>query len=121
MCKGKHVNYKKIYYPVKGLAVLSLVAVAIKYWMPTEIGFAFMLLPYLLLYFLANAKNYQNKRLIIIRFIAALFTIILAPVLIFGIEPDPQAGMGIMFLLIMQLAAISASEFIILFFYVDND
>jgi hypothetical protein len=45
------VNYKKIYYPVKGLAVLSLVAVAIKYWMPTEIGFAFMLLPYLLLYF----------------------------------------------------------------------
>jgi len=115
------VNYKKIYYPVKGLAVLSLVAVAIKYWMPTEIGFAFMLLPYLLLYFLANAKNYQNKRLIIIRFIAALFTIILAPVLIFGIEPDPQAGMGIMFLLIMQLAAISASEFIILFFYVDND
>ncbi|MBA6408429.1 MULTISPECIES: hypothetical protein [unclassified Pseudoalteromonas] len=115
------MNYKKIYYPVKGLAVLSLVAVAIKYWMPTEIGFAFMLLPYLLLYFLANAKNYQNKRLIIIRFIAALFTIILAPVLIFGIEPDPQAGMGIMFLLIMQLAAISASEFIILFFYVDND
>lgn len=115
------MNYKKIYYPVKGLTVLSLVAVAIKYWMPTEIGFAFMLLPYLLLYFLANAKNYQNKRLIIIRFIAALFTIILAPVLIFGIEPDPQAGMGIMFLLIMQLAAISASEFIILFFYVDND
>ena len=72
-------------------------------------------------YFLANAKNYKNKRLIIIRFIAALFTIILAPVLIFGIEPDPQAGIGIMFLLIMQLAAISASEFIILFFYVDND
>ena len=111
------MNYKKIYYPVKVLAVLSLVAVAIKYWMPTEIGFAFMLLPYLLLYFLANAKNYQNKRLIIIRFIAALFTIILAPVLIFGIEPDPQAGIGIMFLLIMQLAAISASEF----FYIDND
>jgi len=42
-------------------------------------------------------------------------------VLIFGIEPDPQAGIGIMFLLIMQLAAISASEFVILFFYVDND
>ena len=115
------MNYKKIYYPVKALAVLSLVAVAIKYWMPTEIGFAFMLLPYLLLYFLANAKNYKNKRLIFIRIIAALLTITLAAVLVFGIEPDPQAGMGIMFLLIMQLAAISASEFIILFFYVDND
>ncbi|HDY91355.1 MAG TPA: hypothetical protein ENH67_17880 [Pseudoalteromonas sp.] len=115
------MNYKKMYYPVKALAALSLVAVAIKYWMPTEIGFAFMLSPYLLLYFLANAKNYQNKRLFFIRIIAALFTIILAPVLIFGIEPDPQAGIGIMFLLIMQLAAISASEFVILFFYVDND
>ncbi|MBB1324569.1 hypothetical protein H5089_03400 [Pseudoalteromonas sp. SR45-1] len=54
------MNYKKMYYPVKALAVLSLVAVAIKYWMPTEIGFAFMLLPYLLLYFLANAKNYKK-------------------------------------------------------------
>ena len=80
-----------------------------------------MLLPYLLLYFLANAKNYKNKRLIFIRIIAALLTITLAAVLVFGIEPDPQAGIGIMFLLIMQLAAISASEFIILFFYVDND
>ena len=53
------MNYKKMYYPVKALAVLSLVAVAIKYWMPTEIGFAFMLLPYLLLYFLANANRAQ--------------------------------------------------------------
>lgn len=110
-----------MYYPVKALAALSLVAVAIKYWMPTEIGFAFMLLPYLVLYFLANANNYRNKRLFLIRIIAALFTIILAPVLIFGIKSDPQAGVGIMFLLIMQLTAISASEFIILFFNVDND
>ncbi|MBH0045084.1 hypothetical protein [Pseudoalteromonas sp. NZS11_1] len=45
------MNYKKMYYPVKALAVISLVAVAIKYWMPTEVGFAFMLLPYLLLFF----------------------------------------------------------------------
>jgi len=110
-----------MYYPVKALAALSLVAVAIKYWMPTEIGFAFVLLPYLVLYFLANANNYRNKRLFLIRIIAALFTIILAPVLIFGIEPDPQAGVGIMFLLVTQLTAISASEFIILFFYADND
>jgi len=110
-----------MYYPVRALAVLSLVAVAIKYWMPTEIGFAFMLLPYLVLYFLANAKNYKNKRLFLLRIIAALFTITLAPVLIFGIKPDPQAGIGIVFLLVMQLAAISASEFIILFFYADND
>ncbi|MEL0641651.1 hypothetical protein V6260_13660 [Pseudoalteromonas aliena] len=115
------MNYKKMYYPVRALAVLSLVAVAIKYWMPTEIGFAFMLLPYLVLYYLANANNYRNKRLFLTRIIAALFTIILAPALIFGIEPDPQAGIGIMFLLIMQLAVISASEFIILFFYADND
>jgi len=110
-----------MYYPVRALAVISLVAVAIKYWMPTEIGFAFMLLPYLVLYFLANANNYRNKRLFLIRIIAALFTIILAPVLIFGIEPDPQAGVGIMFLLVTQLTAISASEFIISFFYADND
>lgn len=75
-----------MYYPVKALAALSLVAVAIKYWMPTEIGFAFVLLPYLVLYFLANANNYRNKRLFLIRIIAALFTIILAPVLIFGMS-----------------------------------
>jgi hypothetical protein len=37
-------------------------------------------------------------------------------VLLFGIESDAQAGIGLMFGLIIQLASISAAEFIILFF-----
>lgn len=110
------MNFRKVYSPIKVLAVLSFVAIAIKYWGPTEVGLYLLLSPYVALYFLSNESNYRNTKLTIIRAIPAIVTLLLVPVLLFGIEADAQAGIGIMFGLIIQLTSISAAEFIIVFF-----
>ena len=110
------MSFLKIYIPIKALAVFSLASIGIKYWFPSEIIFYLLLAPYAVLYFLSNANNYRNTKLTIIRSIPAILTFLVVPMLLFGIEPDAQAGIGIMFGLIIQLASISASEFIILFF-----
>jgi len=114
------MNFRKVFHPIRALAVLAFVAIAIKYWGPSEIGFYLLLLPYAVLYFLSNDNNYRNTKLAVIRFIPAVFNFILVPVLLFGIESDAQAGIGIMFALIMQLVSISAAELIILFFINDE-
>ena len=33
------MSYRKIYLPIKVLALLSFVSIAIKYWGPSEVGF----------------------------------------------------------------------------------
>ena len=110
------MSYRKVYLPIKALALLSFVAIAIKYWGPSEVGFYLLLSPYAVLYFLSNDNNYRNIKLTILRSIPAVLTFLSVPVLLFGIESDAQAGIGIMFGLIIQLASISAAELIILFF-----
>ena len=103
------------YYPVKVLAVMSFIAIAFKYWNAGAIGLALLLSPYALLYFLSNDNNYRNIKLTVIRIAPAILTFLLAPWLLFGIASDPQAGIGLMFGAIIQLASIIASELIISF------
>lgn len=110
------MSFLKIYNPIKVLAVLSFVSIGIKYWFPSEIIFYLLLSPYAVLYFSSNENNYRNTKLAIIRVIPAIVTFLLVPILLFGIEPDAQAGIGIVLGLIIQLASISTAEFIILFF-----
>ena len=110
------MSFRKIYIPIKALALLSFVSMGIKYWGASEVGFYLLLFPYAVLYFLSNENNYRNTKLTIIRSIPALLTFLIVPVLLFGLESDAQAGIGIMFALIIQLASISVAEFIILFF-----
>jgi len=110
------MSFRKVYLPIKVLALLSFVSIGIKYWGPSEVGFYLLLSPYAVLYFFSNENNYRNPKLTIIRSIPAVFTFLIVPVLLFGIESDAQAGIGIMFGLIIQLASISAAELIILFF-----
>ncbi len=110
------MNYRKVYFPIKVLALLSFISIGFKYWVPSEVVFYLLLSPYAVIYFLSNDKNYQNIKLTIIRIIPVVLTFLLVPVLLFGIEPDAQAGIGVMFALMIQLTSISAAELIILFF-----
>jgi len=110
------MSNRKIYYPIKVLAALSFVAIAIEYWNAGAVGLALLLSPYGVLFFLSNDNNYRDLKLTVIRIIPAVLTLLLVPWLLFGIESDPQAGIGLMFGVIIQLASISAAEFIILFF-----
>jgi len=114
------MNYKNVYLPIKAFALLSFISTALKYWGPSEVGFYLMLSPYAVLFYLSNANNYRNTKLTIIRSIPAVLTLLLVPFLLFGIEPDAQAGIAIMFGLLLQLASISAAELIILFFLNDE-
>lgn len=114
------MSYKNVYFPIKAFALFSFVSVALKYWGPSEVGFYLMLSPYAVLFYLSNASNYRNSKLTIIRGISAGLTLLLVPFLLFGIEPDAQAGIGIMFGLLLQLASISAAELVILFFFNDE-
>ncbi len=91
------MSYRKIYYPIKVLAVWSFVAISIVYWNTGAAGLALLLSPYVVLYFLSNDNNYRDVKLTVIRIIPAIIIFILVPWLLFGIESDPQAGIGLMF------------------------
>ncbi|GHF94447.1 hypothetical protein [Thalassotalea marina] len=115
------MNILKIYFPIKILALLSFVSIGIKYWEPTEVGFYLLLSPYAVLIFLSNANNYRNTKLSALRSIPAVLTFLLVPILLFGIQSDAQAGIGVMFGLMIQLASISLAELIILLFVKDKN
>ncbi len=110
------MSFLKVYNPIKALAVLSFVSIAIKYWFPSEMIFYLLLSPYAVLYFLSNENNYRNTKLATIRVIPATITFVLVLFLLFGIESDAQAAIGLVLGLIIQLVSISTAEFIILFF-----
>ncbi len=111
------MSLHKIYYSIKIFAVLSFVAIAIEYWNAGLVGLSLLLSPYAVVYFLANDNNYRNLKFTLIRAIPAISTFLLVPWLLFGIESDPQAGIGLIFGVVIQLAFISAAELIILFFF----
>ena len=110
------MSHLKINDAIKLLAVLSFVTIAIEYWHAGAIGLALLLSPYVVLYYFSSNKNYSTVKLAVIRIIPAIIVFLVVPGLLFGIEPDAQAGIGLMFAIIIQLAAISAAELIILFF-----
>jgi len=114
------MSHLKINDAIKLLAVLSFVAIAIEYRYAGAIGLAFLLSPYVALYYLSSNNNYRTVKVAVIRIIPAIIVYLVVPVLLFGIEPDAQAGIGLMLGVIIQLASISAAELIILFF-VDCD
>ena len=109
------MQYKKTYYAIKALAVLSFAAIAFTYW---GAGLALLLLlsPYAILYFLANSHSFRNTKLTVMRATPAIFSFFIMLGLVFGIQSDPQSGIGVMLGVTAQLASISLAELIILFF-----
>lgn len=109
------MKIQNIYLPIKVMALFSFISIGVKYWGPSEVGFYLLLSPYFVLYFFSNEHNYRNKKLTLIRFIPAAVTLLLVPVLLFGIQPDAQAGIALMVYLTIQLSSITLAELIIMF------
>lgn len=107
------MNNNKITYSVRALAVISFIAICIKYFRPNEISFYILLTPYLIIYLLS--KDDHDFKSACIRACSAILSVIFVPYLVFGIELDIHAGMGILLIFISQLTAITSSELIILF------
>ena len=106
---------QKAHLPIKILSLLSLVFVAVAFWYPSQIGFYLLLIPYLLLLAIARPFNYRSTKLAAIRTIGATITLLMVPALLFGIESDPQAGIAVMFLLIIQMVSLSCAELLLFF------
>jgi len=111
------MNYHKIYYAVRALAVLSLAIITIEYWNAGALALAILLSPYVTLYILSNENNYRDFKLMVLRVVSALLSFLMVPWLLFGVEADPQAGIGLLFGVIIQLSLISITELIILFIF----
>ena len=115
------MSHLKINDAIKLLAVFSFFAIAIEYWNAGATGLALLLSPYVVLYYFSSNKNYSTVKLAVIRIIPAIIVFLVVPGLLFGVEPDAQAGIGLMLAILIQLAAISTAELIILFFiHCDN-
>lgn len=114
------MSYPKVSNLVKAVALLSFVAIAFEYWSAGAFGLALLLSPYAVIYFLSSENNYRDLKLTLIRITPAIFSFILVVWLLFGIEPDPQAGIGLMLGVVAQLALISVSELIVFLFINDE-
>lgn len=111
--KGMQMIKLNLYKYIKVLSLISLIAVTYKYW-----GFGFweaiiVLLPYLLVFLLANQDAYSSPLLIGCRTIAGVIVSLLCAVLLFGITPSAQAGIGFMFGVVIQYGVIFVSEALI--------
>ena len=88
-------------------------AIVYEYWGAGFIGTAFMLTPYVIVSLLANKNAYKTKLRIFCRAVGGVLVLILAIGLLFGIESDPQAAVGIGFAIVIQYGIIFVSEAII--------
>lgn len=107
------MNFLKTYNIIKLLALVSFIALAYKYVANGLVGVIFMLIPYVLIFFLANKNAYQTTLKVSIRMIGGILVVLLALSLLFYVNDDAQAGIGIMFAVVIQYGVIFVSEAII--------
>lgn len=101
---------------IKFFALISFITLAIIYWANGLFGLIILLFPYVLVFLLANDKAYCTTFKMSFRVSAAIIVCLMALGIIFGIEDDPQAGIGILFAVVIQCGVIFVSEAIIALF-----
>jgi hypothetical protein len=121
MCKGMLMMYLNTYNFIKTLAIIALVTINYEYWGAGFFEVLVMSAPYFVIYALANESRYQSRLSCLsclLRASAGIIVFLLALGLLFGVTSDPQAGIGVIFAIVIQYGVIFASEaFIALFTY----
>ena len=107
------MSQDKISSTLKGLAVITFIAIAVKYWSASIGGLALLLSPYPVLFYLANENNDKTVKLVFIRGITAIIVYLTSIGLLFTVVPESQAGLSLMFGVIIQLSVIATSELFI--------
>ncbi|GIU53593.1 hypothetical protein [Shewanella sp. KT0246] len=102
-----------VFNVIKCLSILSLLAMTWRFWGSGVTATILMMLPYAVVYLLSNKNTYSTSLKTTCRALAGFFVSILAIGLLFGIDPDPQAGIGVMFGVSLQYGVIFISEAII--------
>jgi hypothetical protein len=117
MCKGVAVFKFEAHHFIKLAAVISALVVCIMHWHMHVLVLIILFIPYLVLYYLATKSNYKNAKVALLRGTASIAVFIVAIRLgVVGIEMDAQAAIPLFIFVGIQLTAISAAEFIVLFF-----
>jgi len=106
---------------IKILASISFIAIAYEYLAIGFMGATIILIPYVLIFLLANKNAYKTTLRVFCRVTGGILVSLLAVGLLFGIKSDPQAGVGAMFAVVIQYGVIFISEAIIgLFTYKES-
>lgn len=103
----------KIYNLVRVVSLFCFSAITWEYWGNNALGLVFLLTPYVLVFVLATQKTYSSKIKIICRVVAGAFVSLLSVGLLFGIDADPQAPIGIGLTVIIQYCTLFVAEAII--------
>jgi hypothetical protein len=121
MCKGMPMKYLNTYNFIKALAIIALVTINYEYWGAGFFEVLVMSAPYFVIFALANESRYQSRLSCLLRASAGIIVFLLALGLLFGVGPDPQAGIGALFAIVIQYGVIFASEALIALFTYRED
>ena len=103
----------KLYNYIRALSLLALVVVCLTFLNAGIFGVLILSLPYLFIIFISNEKRYRTHIRSRLRALAGAIVFLLALGLIFGVKSDPQAGIGIMFGVVIQFGVLFVSEALI--------
>lgn len=98
---------------IRILASICFITVAIVFLPYGALGGVFLLMPYLLVFLLANQNTYHTPLRVYCRVTAGVLVSLISIAILFGIESDPQAGISVMFSAVIQYGVIFVAEAII--------
>lgn len=98
---------------IRIIAAISFIAVGYHFWGNSLLGMVFMLLPYGVVFLLANRVTYETKLKSMCRGLSGVIVCLLSLGLLFGEYNDPQSGIGIAFAVLLQYGVIFATEAVV--------
>jgi len=115
-CKGRQMSKFKLSNFIKFIRIFTIIISLPLIYKYSEISFLtmfFLVLPYVFIMCIASEELYQTKTRLLLRSSANIVVLLLAIGLLFGIKADAQAGIGVMFAILIQYGVIFVSEAVI--------
>ena len=103
----------KLYQLVRLLSLLGILLLLFGEWSKGAAATLLILSPVLLVLLLANERAYQLRLPAVCRAFAGVAVLLLSMALLFDNNDDPQAGIGVALVIVIQYACIFVSEAII--------
>ena len=101
------------YNVIKVLTSISFVVIAFQGLSHGVLTGIVLLMPYVIVFLLANESSYKTTLRIYCRVIAGILVSLISLGLLFGISNDPQVGIGVLFAVAIQYGILFVSEALI--------
>lgn len=101
------------YNVIKVLTSISFVVVAFQGLSHGVLAEIILLMPYVIVFLLANESSYKTTFRIYCRVIAGISVSLISLGLLFGISNDAQAGISVLFAVVIQYGILFVSEVLI--------